>query len=82
MAVCGSAALDLVSDGLHEMGFAHADAAVKEERVVSLGGTFGDSLAGGVGKLVAAADDEGVEGIAWIQLRGAIPVEARLRWRG
>src|SRR6202047_889434 len=32
-------------------------------------------------KLVAAADDKGVEGIARTQLGCAIPVEARLRWR-
>ncbi len=75
------ATLDLVSNGLHEMGLAHAYAAVEEERVVSLGRSFGDGLAGSVGELVAAADDEGVEGVAGIQLGGAIPVEARLRWR-
>ena len=75
------AALDLVSDGLHEVSLPHADAAVEEQRVVCLGGTLGDGLAGGVGELVAAADDEGVEGVAGIQLRGAVPVEARLRWR-
>jgi len=47
-----------MSDGLHEMGLAHADAAVQEQWVVSLGGTFCDRLAGGVSELVAAADDE------------------------
>ena len=79
MAACGSAPLDFVADGLHEVSLAHADAAVEEERVVSLRRTLGDGLAGGVGKLVAAADDEGVEGVARIQLRRAIPVEAGLR---
>src|SRR5271166_5526581 len=73
------AALDLVSDGLHEVSLAHADAAVEEQRVVGLGGPLGDGLAGGVGELVAAADDEGVEGVARVQLRGAVPVETRLR---
>ena len=58
------AALDFVTDGLHEMGFAHADAAVEEERIVGFRRTLGDGLAGGMGELVAAADDEGVEGIA------------------
>jgi hypothetical protein len=40
----GLAALDEVADGLHEVGLAHADAAVEEERVVGLGGALGDGL--------------------------------------
>jgi hypothetical protein len=32
-----------------------------------------------VRELIAGADDEGVEGVARVQLRGAIPIEARLR---
>src|SRR5262249_61078621 len=52
------------------------------ERVVRCGGTLGDRLTGGVGKLVAAADDEGVEGVARIELRGAVPIKAGLRSRG
>ena len=72
------AALDLVADRLHQVSLAHADAAVEEERVVGLGRALGHGLAGGVGKLVAAADDERVEGVARIQLRCAIPVEPRL----
>ena len=76
------AALDLVADGLHQMGLAHADAAVEEERVVGLGRTLGHGLAGGVGKLVAAADDEGVEGVARVELGRAVPVEAGLRAGG
>ena len=74
------AALDFVTDGLHEMGFAHADAAVEEERIVGFRRTLGDGLAGGMGELVAAADDEGVEGIAGVELGGAIPIEAGLGW--
>src|ERR1019366_2186365 len=70
---------DLVSDGLHEMRLAHADAAIQEQRVVSFGGALGDGLAGSMRELVAAADDEGVESVARIQLRGAVPVEAGLR---
>ena len=77
----GLAALDLVADGVHQVGLAHADAAVEEERVVGLGRTLRDRLAGGVGELVAAADDEGVEGVARIQLRGAVPVEPGLGTR-
>ncbi len=55
------AALHVVADGVHQVGLAHADAAVEEERVVGLGGALGDGLRGGHGELVAAADDEGVE---------------------
>src|SRR6267378_8502912 len=33
-------------------------------------------------KLVAAADDKGVEGVARTQLGCAVPFDARLRWRG
>ena len=73
------APLDLVSDGLHQVGLAHADAAIEEQRVISFRRTFGDCLAGSVGKLVSAADHEGIEGVTRIELRGAIPVEARLR---
>ena len=79
MAACGCRLLDLVADGLHQVGLAHADAAVEEERVVGFRRTFGDRLAGGVGELIAAADDECVEGVARIQLRRAVPVEACLR---
>ncbi len=74
----GLAPLHLMPDGLHEMGFAHAHAAIQEQRVVGFGGTLGHGLAGGVGELVAAADDEGVEGVAGIQLRGAIPIKTGL----
>ena len=78
MAACGMPLLDLVPDGLHQVGLAHADAAIEEQRVVGLRRTLGDRLAGGVGELVAAADHERVEGVARIQLRGAVPVKARL----
>ncbi len=74
----GLAALDLVTDGLHQVGLAHADAAIQEERVVGFRRTFGHRLAGGVRELVAAADDEGVKGVARIQLRRAVPIKARL----
>src|SRR5882762_927625 len=60
------------------MGLAHADAAVEKKRVICLGRTLGDRLASGMSKLVPAADHEGVEGIAWVQLSGAVPVEAGL----
>ena len=50
----------------------------KKERVISFRRTFRNCLAGGVRELVAAADHEGVKGIARIQLRRAVPIEARL----
>ncbi len=74
------APLDLVPDRLHQVRLAHADAAVQEERVVSLRRTLRYGLASRMGKLVSASDDERVKGVARIELRGSIPVEARLRW--
>src|SRR5207248_9001388 len=73
------ALLDLMPDGLHEVGLAHADAAIEEERVIGLRWPLRDGLARCVRKLISAADDESVEGVARIQLRSAIPVESRLR---
>ena len=76
------APLDLVPDGLHQVGLAHADAAIQEERVIGLRGTLSHGLARRVSKLIAAADHERVKGVARIQLRRAIPIEARLRRTG
>src|SRR5437899_12621909 len=67
-----------MTDGLHEVGFAHPDAAVQKQRVVGLGRPLSDCLAGRVGELVAVPDDESVERVARIQLGRAVPVEARL----
>src|SRR5580704_3393860 len=61
------------------MGLAHADSAIKEQRVIGFGRTLGDSLARGVSKLITGADDECVESIAGVQLRCAIPIKAGLR---
>jgi hypothetical protein len=61
---------------LHQVSFAHTDAAIEEERVVSLRRTFRNRLASRVGKLITTADDEGVEGVAWVELRRSVPVEA------
>ncbi len=72
------AALYLVADGVHQVGLAHAHAAVEEERIVGLGGALGHGQRGGAGKLVAVADDEGIEGVARVELRRGGPVEARL----
>ncbi len=72
----GLAAFHVMSDGVHEVGFAHADAAIEEQGVVCLGGALGDGLGCGHGELVAGADDEGVELVLGIELRGGAPVEA------
>ena len=72
------ALLDLVPDRLHQVGLAHADAAVEEERIVSLGGMLADGAGRGVGKLIAGAGDEIVESVLRIELRGAIPIEPLL----
>ena len=78
MDLSGIALLDLVADGLHQVGLAHADAAVQEQRVVGLGGTFADGARRGMRKLIAGADDEIVERVFGIQLRGSIPIETLL----
>ena len=77
----GLAALHVVADGVHQVGLAHADAAVEEERVVGLGRALGDGLGGCHGELVPAADDEGIELIARVQLRRGAPVKPGLLGR-
>ena len=52
-----------MADGLHQVGLAHSDAAVQKQRVIRLGRAFGDCARGGMGELVAGADDEIVEGV-------------------
>src|SRR5215470_6388644 len=66
------AALYFVPDRLHEMRLAHTDPAIEKQRVVRLRGPLGYSLGGGVGKLVAGADDEGVKRVARVQLRRGV----------
>ena len=61
---------DLVTDGVQQVRFSQADATVKEERVVAVRRALGDGARGGVGELVGAADDEGVEEVLVEQLRG------------
>ncbi len=68
-----------MTNGLHQVGLAHSDPAVEEERVVGLRRTLRNRLAGGVGELIAAANDESIKGVAGIQLCGTVPIEARLR---
>src|SRR5438105_15754378 len=74
----GLAALYLMSNGLHQVGLAHSNAAVEEQRVVGLGGTLRHRLCRSVRELIAGADHESLEGVAGIQQRSAIPIKARL----
>ena len=53
---------DLVGDGIDQMGLAEAAVTVDKEGIVPLGGFFRDGLGCGMGKLVAAADNEGIKG--------------------
>jgi len=53
---------------VHQVGLAHAHAAVEEERVISLGRLLGDRARGCMRKLIGFADDKAVEGIARVQL--------------
>jgi len=63
------ARLDLVRDGVHQVGLAEADAAIEEQRVEGDRATFGDPTGGGMGELVGLADHEAVEGEARIERR-------------
>ena len=72
------AQLDLVPDGLHQVGLAHADSAVQEQRVVGLGRPLAHRARRGMGKLIARTDDEVVERVLRIQLRRSIPIETLL----
>src|SRR5205807_165507 len=78
----GLAALHIVADRMHEMSLAHSDSAIEEERVVGFGGPLSDGLCGGHGELIAAADDEGVELVARVQLGCGTPIEAGLFGHG
>ena len=62
-------AADVMADGVQQVGFAQAHAAVEEKRVVGLAGRLGDGLGGGVGKVVVVADHEGFEGVLGIERR-------------
>jgi hypothetical protein len=57
-----------MADGVHEMGLAQAGSAVDIERVVGFSRFFGDGHRGGMGKLVAGADDEIFEGVIGVQV--------------
>src|SRR5437016_6226780 len=65
-------------NGLHQVRLAHSDTAVEKKRVIGLGRTFSNCLAGCVRELITASDDEGIEGIARIKLGSAVPIESGL----
>ncbi len=70
-----------MADGVHQVGLAHAHAAIEEQGVIGLRGPLGHGQRGGAGKLVAVADHEGVKGVTRVELRCRGPVEARLLGR-
>ncbi len=70
-------ALDLTPDGVQQMGLSQADPAVQEERVVALRGRLRHRTAGRVGELIRVADDEGLEDVAWVELRHPGPAGPR-----
>jgi hypothetical protein len=67
----GLAAQHLLSDRVHQVRLAEADAAVQEERVVGARRRLGDRARGRVRELVRGAHDERIEGEARAQDEGA-----------
>ena len=65
----GAADLQLMRDGMHQVGLPQTDAAIQEKRVEADGPALGHPAGGGMGQLVRLADDETVEGEAGIQRR-------------
>ena len=65
----------LAADGIDEVGFAQAAAAIHKERVVAFGGVIGYRPGRGVGQAVAAAHHEGLE----CELRGSEPLTLAVR---
>ena len=62
----GEGFLDLVADGVHQMGFAQAHAPVHEQGVVGPGWAVRHGPGRGIGEIVGGADDEIIEGIAGV----------------
>ncbi|MNO98335.1 hypothetical protein D3C76_900800 [compost metagenome] len=62
----------VVTHSMHQVGFAQADAAIKEERVVAMLGVVGDLPGSSTRQLVRLAFDEGVEGEGSIQIAGVL----------
>ena len=50
-------------DGMHEVGFSQTNASVNKERIVHFSRRFGHREGCSVGKIVVAADHEGIESI-------------------
>src|ERR1700733_10587980 len=67
-----------MADGMHQMRVAHADAAIQEEWIVGARRALSNSKRSGAGELIAIADDERVERVARVELRGRRPVELAL----
>ena len=69
--------LDVVPDGVEEVGLAQPGVAVDEQRVVGASGRLGHRLGGGVGQAVRRGGDEGVEGEAGVERdRGGLPASS------
>ena len=61
------------ADGVHQMRFPHADAAVNEKRIIAVGRMVSDRAGGRVSELITRANYKRIKAIARIQLAG---------WRG
>ncbi len=71
-------ALHVVTDRMHQVGLAHSNAAIEEQRVVGLRGPFCDGLCCSGRELIPTPNHERIELIPRIQLRCCAPVEACL----
>ena len=63
--------LDVVADGVQQVGLAQPAGPVDGQRVVGAGRRLGHAERRGVGELVGAADDEGLEGLLGADVGGA-----------
>ena len=63
--------VQVLADGVHEVGFSESGAAVEEKRVVGPSRGLGDGAGGRVRKLVRRSDDEFLEGVASVRRRCA-----------
>ena len=66
-AVGGVYLLYVVAYGVHKVGLAKANVAVYEQRIVRRGRVVRNCLCGGVGNVVAAANDKAVKGELGVQ---------------
>ena len=60
-----------IADGLDEVGFAEARAAIEEERVIAAARGVDDTASGGNGEIVIRTDDEVIEGVFRVKTRFA-----------